>query len=83
MIMTIGISSDRLKHCLAVARLMYEMAVEKGWQESKCQEMFLLGYVHDIGYEFSEEQLNHPIVGARLLKIKVISIGEKLNTTVY
>lgn len=68
MIMTIGISSDRLRHCLAVARLMYELAVEKGWQESKCQEMFLLGYIHDIGYEFCENQPDHPLVGAKLLK---------------
>lgn len=66
--MMIGISSDRSKHCLAVARLMYEMATEKGWTENKCHEMFLLGYVHDIGYEFCEDQPDHPTVGAKLLK---------------
>ena len=64
----LGISANRNKHCLEVARFMYEMAVQKGWSDERCKEMFLLGFVHDIGYEFCENQLDHPDVGADLLK---------------
>ena len=64
----IGISEDRTKHSLAVARYMAKMAAQKGWNQERCQEMFLLGYIHDIGYEFCEVQSEHPTVGADLLK---------------
>lgn len=30
--------------------------------------MFLLGYIHDIGYEFSTEQSGHSLIGGELLK---------------
>lgn len=66
---TIGISESRLKHALQVARTTKFLAKKLlGWSEEKCQEMFLLGYIHDIGYEFSNEQSEHPLVGSELLK---------------
>lgn len=64
----IGISEARLNHSCAVARFMYNKAKEENWPEVKCKEMFLLGYVHDIGYEFSESQQQHPTIGGLLLK---------------
>ena len=64
----IGISSDRAKHSLEVANAMYKMSKEKGWDEKKSQEMFSLGYLHDIGYEFSNTQMEHSFVGGKLLK---------------
>lgn len=65
----IGISEDRLKHMLQVGRTVGALASELfGWPEEKCQEMFLLGYIHDIGYEFSTEQSEHPLAGGELLK---------------
>ena len=64
----IGISDDRQKHCIGVARLMYEMSLQKGWGLEKSKEMFTLGFLHDIGYEFSEKQEEHPQIGGTLLK---------------
>ena len=64
----IGISDQRGKHSLAVARLMGQMAADKGWSEEMCREMFFLGYIHDIGYEFSQEQQEHSYVGGQFLK---------------
>lgn len=62
------ISDERLKHSIEVARLMKKMAEEIGWTQEKCEEMFLLGYLHDIGYEFSEQQGDHASVGGIMLK---------------
>lgn len=64
----IGISNERLKHSLEVARMMKEMSEEAGWPESKCQEMFLLGYIHDVGYEFVENQCDHAEIGGEMLR---------------
>ena len=64
----IKISEDRLKHSLSVARLMERKAKEKGWDDDKCREMFVLGYLHDFGYEYSEKQEEHPHIGGLLLK---------------
>ena len=64
----ISINENRLKHSLAVARLMEQKAREMNWQEEKCREMFVLGYLHDIGYEYVEKQMDHPVVGGLLLK---------------
>lgn len=56
------IDEKRLKHMLEVARLMYEMA--EGTETYK-REMWLLGFLHDIGYEFDEN--NHAKEGAKTL----------------
>ena len=64
----IGISENRTKHILAVAREMQRRAEEAGWPQEKCREMFVLGYVHDIGYEFAEKQPDHAAIGGLLLK---------------
>jgi len=64
----IGISNDRLNHSIEVARMMVELSEKAGWSPTKCQEMFLLGYVHDIGYEFAENQCDHADIGAKILK---------------
>ena len=64
----IGISENRSKHILAVAREMQRRAEEAGWPQEKCREMFTLGYLHDIGYEFVEKQPDHAEAGGMLLK---------------
>ena len=56
------LTEDRLKHMLGVARLMYEKA--EGTETYK-REMWLLGFLHDIGYEFDED--NHAKEGAKML----------------
>ena len=64
----ITISEDRLRHCLGVGRLMKEISLEKGESMEYAQEMFLLGYLHDIGYEFSSVQTEHNKIGGEMLK---------------
>lgn len=64
----IGISQDRAKHMLKVARTMEELSRKNGWTEEKAVEMFFLGYIHDIGYEYVSEKEQHPTVGGQILK---------------
>ncbi len=64
----IGISEDRLHHLIGVARKAYKIAKEEGHDETFCRRMFMLGWLHDIGYEFSEERSDHPYVSAELLE---------------
>lgn len=65
----IKISNDRLLHSIGVARLMEEISRNiYQWNEEKCHEMFVLGYLHDIGYEYSKIQSEHPVIGGLLLK---------------
>ena len=58
------IDENKLAHILAVARLMAEKAELVGLDR---QEMFALGLVHDIGFEFGGSETHHQI-GAQLLK---------------
>lgn len=55
---------------MEVGRMMQKMAKDRGWPEDKCQEMFILGFLHDIGYEFTDstERINQSKVGGNLLK---------------
>lgn len=64
----LSISNERLKHSLEVARLMKKFAEDAGWNRQKCEEMFVLGFLHDIGYEFAEQQCDHACVGGEMLK---------------
>ena len=58
------IDEDRMKHILAVARLMKENAEEAGLDP---EEMFILGMMHDVGYEFGGSEEHH-LVGAGILE---------------
>ena len=61
------IDEDRLKHSLAVARKMVEIGKEHKLNDEQLQELFTLGYNHDIGYEFENNE-NHRIIGGNILK---------------
>jgi hypothetical protein len=61
------ISEYKLKHMIQVARFMKQYCKDKGFDDNYCQEMFTLGLLHDIGYEF-EESPEHNKVGGLLLK---------------
>ena len=61
----IGISDDRIHHMLGVARLMSQRAHLFGLDE---QEMFALGLLHDIGYEYAREKSEHPAVGSEMME---------------
>jgi len=43
---------DRLNHSLAVANKMVEIGENLNLKESDLQDLFILGYNHDIGYDF-------------------------------
>lgn len=60
--------NDRLKHSIAVARKMVEIGKSKKFNDIELQDLFLLGYNHDIGYEFVKENENHGIIGGNILK---------------
>lgn len=61
------IDEDRLNHSLAVARKMVEIGKKYKLNEDELQELFTLGYNHDIGYEFGNNE-NHRIIGGTILK---------------
>jgi|GEM_PF-297848 len=63
------ISGGRVSHCLAVAETMKRLAKQypKGLSADE-DDLFLLGYLHDIGYAFADEQRNHACAGGEELK---------------
>lgn len=65
----IGINDNRLLHVREVGRVCAELAEHLfGWSDAKTQEMFLMGFVHDFGYEYSEEQHLHAGIGGQILE---------------
>ena len=63
----IGISEDRLHHILGVARESYQIAKDKGYDEVFCKKMFMIGWNHDVGYEFAKEQTEHPQISSEMV----------------
>ncbi|MDD7542352.1 MAG: HD domain-containing protein [Mobiluncus porci] len=65
----IGIDDDRLRHMRGVGERAAELGRELfNWDEEKCKQMFVLGFLHDVGYQFSLDQLDHEEIGGNLLK---------------
>ena len=58
---------NRLKHSLAVSRKMIEIGREYNLDENELQDLFILGFNHDIGYEFDNNE-NHGHIGGEILK---------------
>jgi predicted hydrolase (HD superfamily) len=58
----------RLKHSLAVARKMVKIAKENDMPDEEIKACFIIGYNHDIGYEFAINGTNHNKVGGNILK---------------
>lgn len=86
----IGISEDRLHHIIGVARKAYRIAKDMGYDEAFARKMFMIGWVHDVGYEFSKEQSEHAKVSSEMLhqlvcvnKIYDTSISLKTNHAIY
>ena len=63
----IGISENRLHHILGVARKAYKIAKDMGKDEDFCRKCFMLGWIHDVGYEFSLVPEQHPANSAKML----------------
>ena len=59
---------NRLKHSIAVARKMVEIAKSKKLSEEEIKDCFIIGYNHDVGYEFAKNGINHNIIGGEILK---------------
>lgn len=63
------ISQNRLTHQLGVARRIVETAKQHGkYSEKELMELFLMGYLHDVGYEFVEDSSEHADAGGNVLK---------------
>lgn len=60
------ITLDRLKHSLSVANKMQELAKDKAEVDSN--DAFILGLLHDIGYQFTENTGEHAKVGGEVLR---------------
>ena len=74
----IGITDNKLHHMLGVARKAYQLAIERGHDKIFARRMFLLGYIHDVGYEFSYTTPEHPIISANMLyHLADIDINDK------
>ena len=55
------ISENKLKHSLGVARACQQYGKDRGLDEEYCDALFVMGFLHDIGYEKSPDT-NHPSV---------------------
>lgn len=66
---TVGITNERLMNMRQVGRVCAQAAKELfGYSQQECQQMFIMGFLHDIGYEFAKNQPDHNRVGGELLK---------------
>ena len=59
---------DRLKHSYSVAKKMVETGKSIGLSDGELEELFILGFNHDIGYEYTENGKEHNKVGGELLR---------------
>ena len=63
------ISDSRLAHMRNVGRRAQLIARRLGIEAPEEQkDIFLMGYLHDVGYEFSNNQAEHERIGGRLLE---------------
>ena len=60
--------NDRLKYSISVVRKMVEIGKTYNLNDIELQELFMLVFNHDIGYEFSDKGLNHNVIGGAMLK---------------
>ena len=59
---------DRLRHSIAVARKMVEIAKSKNLSDEDIKNCFIIGYHQDIGYEFTKNGNNHNTIGGEILR---------------
>ena len=67
---------DRLKHSIGVARKMIEIGREYNLNNNELKDVFVLGFNHDIGYEYGDNS-SHAHIGGEILKRNNYSIGKK------
>lgn len=59
---------DRIKHSFAVARKMKQIAIDLGLNDEEINDCFVIGFIHDIGYEFVTNKMEHNKIGGEILK---------------
>ena len=59
---------NRLKHSYAVAIKMIEIGKTYNLSDEELQDLYLLGFNHDMAYEFTEHGKNHNTIGGKILK---------------
>lgn len=59
---------DRIRHSIAVARKMVEIAKSNNLSEIDIKNCFIIGFNHDIGYEFEPSGIEHNRIGGEILK---------------
>lgn len=60
--------TDRLQHTISVARKMVEIAEQQGLSKEEIETCFIIGFNHDIGYEFQKDGIDHNKIGGLILK---------------
>ena len=59
---------SRFLHCHNVGLRMYSYAKNHwGWAEERCHDMYILGMMHDIGYELNPDAFEHDVAMAEAL----------------
>lgn len=61
------IEISRVKHSFMVGKLMEEIAQELNWPNPR--QMFILGYLHDVGRKWQTEKDEHEKIGGNELKL--------------
>ena len=56
---------NRLKHSYAVAIKMIEIGKKHNLSEEELEDLYLLGFNHDMAYEFTEYGKDHNIIGVK------------------
>lgn len=64
----IGIDDNRLFHLRGVAQRCYDIGLKLGFTENRSRELYVLGFLHDIGYRYSVYQTEHEAIGGELLR---------------
>ena len=63
------IEKNRWQHILGVARKCKEFAFKfRPNDDMFAEDMFLLGMLHDMGYEFNQTNASHAVVGGEILR---------------
>ena len=60
--------NNRLMHSYNVGKKMMEIGKLYNLSDEELKELFVLGFNHDIGFEFTTNGVNHDKIGGELLK---------------
>lgn len=58
----------KMQHSMGVGRKMAQIATKKGLSKEQIEDCFLLGLLHDIGYEYTEDFSEHEHIGGKVLE---------------